>query len=341
MTPSWSVSLAEFICQATQAERVELVDLHRLPGGAIQDNYSLDLRLTTGHRSVEHALVLRTDAPSRVPFSLSRPEEHAVLSAAFAAGVRVPEPLWLCTDASVIGHDFYVMRRLEGSAAGHRLVRDAALDEQARERLVETLGRELAKLHGVEPPHQGLGFLSVPANPVKHRVAQYRSALDALPEPQPVAEYALRWLERNAPESKRTVLCHCDYRTGNYLVHHGRLAGILDWEFAAWSAPMEDVAWFCARCWRFGNWTNEAGGIGSREAFYRGYEQHEGRVIDARVVAYFEIMAAVRWAVIACQQYQRHGSGEQPSLELALTGWMLPELEAEILHSIDDFERRF
>ena len=148
----------------------------------------------------------------------------------------------------------------------------------------------------------------------------------------------MRWLEAHAPRSSELALCHSDYRTGNYLVKDGRLTGVLDWEFASWSDPMEDVAWFCARCWRFGCWAQEAGGLGSREAFYRGYEQRSGRRIDAKRIAYWEVMAAVRWAVIACLQCARHSSGEQPSLELALTGWLVPELEAEILHHIDAFE---
>ncbi len=42
-------------------------------------------------------------------------------------------------------------------------------------------------------------------------------------------------------------------------------------------------------------------------------------------------MALVRWAVIALQQAERHNSGAEPSLELALTAHVVPELEAEIL----------
>jgi aminoglycoside phosphotransferase (APT) family kinase protein len=287
---------------------------------------------------VDHALVLRTNAPSELPFSLSRAEEYTVLNTVFAAGVRVPEPLWVCKDPAVIGREFYLMRRLEGTAAGHRLVRDTALDEHTRERLVEDLGRELGKLHAVTPPSVALTFLPVPENAANTRIRLYRAALDEIREPYPGIEYGLRWLERHAPPSPRITLCHSDYRTGNYLIKNGRLTGILDWEFAAWSEPMEDVGWFCARCWRFGRWAQEAGGIGSRQAFYRGYEQQSGNRIVAGDVAYWEIMAAVRWAVIACQQYDRHSSGMQSSLELALTGWIVPELEAEILHHINVVE---
>ncbi|HEX2519494.1 MAG TPA: hypothetical protein VHK04_08145, partial [Castellaniella sp.] len=42
----------------------------------------------------------------------------------------------------------------------------------------------------------------------------------------------------------------------------------------------------------------------------------------------------VRWSVIALQQAQRNLSGEEPSLELALTGRMLPEMEFDLLEQI-------
>ncbi len=48
-------------------------------------------------------------------------------------------------------------------------------------------------------------------------------------------------------------------------------------------------------------------------------------------LGYWEVMAHVRWAVIALQQAERHASGAQESLELALTAHVVPELELEIL----------
>ena len=62
------------------------------------------------------------------------------------------------------------------------------------------------------------------------------------------------------------TLIHRDYRTGNYLVDEGRLAGVLDWEFAGWGDPREDIGWFTARCWRFGGVEREAGGIAPSRA---------------------------------------------------------------------------
>jgi aminoglycoside phosphotransferase (APT) family kinase protein len=116
---------------------------------------------------------------------------------------------------------------------------------------------------------------------------------------------------------------------------HG-LTGILDWEFAGWSDPLEDIGWFCAKCWRFGARDREAGGIGEREDFYRGYETVSGCRIDRDLVRYWEVMAHAAWAIIAIQQAQRHVSGEEKSLILALTGHIVPELEYELLTMTED-----
>jgi len=114
-------------------------------------------------------------------------------------------------------------------------------------------------------------------------------------------------------------------------VDQGDLTGILDFEFAGWSDPDEDLGWFCARCWRFGAEDLEAGGIAPRADFYRGYEGASGRHIDALAVHFWEAMAHIRWAVIALQQAHRRIAGGERSLELALTGRLVPELELSII----------
>ncbi|MNT81260.1 hypothetical protein D3C71_1836830 [compost metagenome] len=47
---------------------------------------------------------------------------------------------------------------------------------------------------------------------------------------------------------------------------------------------------------------------------------------------YWEVMAHLNWALIAIQQAERHVSGQERSLNLALTGHIVPELEWEILN---------
>jgi aminoglycoside phosphotransferase (APT) family kinase protein len=331
MPQAMRAAVERFIAQRAGARGVRMVDGMRLSGGAIQENWRIHVDIDGGSHHGEMALVLRTDAPSAVSTSHSRADEFALLQAAFAAGVTVPEPLWLCDDRECIGRPFFLMRCIAGTAAGHAIVKDAALGGDRRQ-LAERLGAELARIHSIRPPRADLAFLPACVDaPAIDAIRRLRATLDAHHAPCPALEWGLRWLQRHAPARGDIVLCHGDYRTGNYMVDAQGLSGILDWEFAAWGDPLQDIGWFCAKCWRFGTNQREAGGIGAREDFYRGYEQVSGRAVEGERVHYWEVMAHVSWAVIAIQQAERHLRGEETSLLLALTGHIVPELEFEIL----------
>ena len=324
--------LEAFLARQTGASQVQLTEMRPLSGGAIQENWRLDAEVLDGPHRGPLNLVLRTDSPSGVLESLSRQQEFALLRAAWQAGVTVPEPLWLCVDESILGRPFYVMRRVAGTALARSLVKDPSLGGD-RAVLAERLGKELAKIHAITPPRAELAFLDpVPADPAKDEVTRLRKQLDIMGRPRPVLEWGLRWCELHAPAPQTVGLVHGDFRTGNYMVDDSGLTGILDWEFCAWGDPMSDLGWFCAKCWRFGQSDLEAGGIAPRGPFYKGYEQTTGTRIDPRRVAFWELMAHLRWAVIALQQGARTLTGGEESLDLALTGRVFPpQLELEVL----------
>lgn len=326
--------LEAWLCCEAGATRAVIKELALLSGGAIQENWVMRVDVVDGPHVGSHDWVLRTDAPSAVAVSLSRAQEFAVLQVAHGAGVRVARPLWLCRDAQVLGRDFFIMERLPGVAAAHRVTRDAGVVPDG-ECLAVELGVNLAMLHAIVPPNAELAFLALPkGNPALEAIATYRGYLDELEVANPVLELGLRWCELNAPASWRVCLIHRDYRTGNYMVHAGKLAGVLDWEFAGWGDPREDLGWFTAKCWRFAGRKREAGGIARAEDFLRGYQAAGGAAVSAHELRYWQVMAHLRWAVIALQQAERHLSGRQSSLELALTGRLVVDLEYEILNLI-------
>ncbi|MFZ5757411.1 MAG: phosphotransferase family protein [Pseudomonadota bacterium] len=337
--------VSAFLAAQAGAVSVRIDNLKKLSGGAIQENWAADIVVEGGPRAGTIPAVIRCDAPSGVGHSHTRAQEFALLSAAFAAGVTVPEPLWL-GDRSVFGRDFFVMRRAAGTAAGHRLVKDVSLGGD-RAALTRRLGEEIAKIQRVQPS-QGLAFLEKPSvHPALHFVAQSRAYLDAYHTPYPALEWGLRWLEKNVPDASswsagRLVLAHRDFRTGNYMVDAGGLTAVLDWEFAAWSHPLEDLGWLCARCWRFGQQgdAKAVGGIGTRADLLAGYNAVAGAKVQAADLFYWEVFGELRWAMIAIQQGERHVSGREPSLELALTSHIVPELELHVLRLTGlDFSR--
>ncbi len=162
-------------------------------------------------------------------------------------------------------------------------------------------------------------------------IAEMRARIDTLGRPRPQLEWALRFLETHPPAARAPVLCHRDFRSGNIMIDNGRITAVLDWEFAAWGDPHEDLGWFTARCWCFGQDALEAGGIGPLDAFLDGYAAEAGWRPDAAIVRHWQLAATIRWAIIAAGQAARHLSGRETSLELALTGHMVPELEFDAL----------
>ncbi|HVI88598.1 MAG TPA: phosphotransferase family protein [Dongiaceae bacterium] len=338
-------ALIDFIARQTGGKVIELEIEGKLGGGAIQENWALSLALEGGSHAGKHALVLRTDAATGIAESRSRVQEFALIKAAHAAGMTVPEPLWLDESGAITGKPFTILRRLSG-VAEPRLVLGRLSDlaesgeiEEPGDVLVHHLGQELARLHQVVPAKapSGLGFLpTVNKDLIRQRVADYRRWLDRLPEAQPVLEWALNWIEDRAPEVERITLCHRDFRLGNIMIEEGALRGILDFEFAGWSDPDEDLGWFCARCWRFGAYDKEAGGLGSKAAFFAGYAEIAGRQPDPQRVRFWEIVAALRWALIALDQGERCFAGGERRIELALTALRAIECEYDLLLEIDD-----
>jgi hypothetical protein len=113
------------------------------------------------------------------------------------------------------------------------------------------------------------------------------------------------------------------------------VTAILDWEFAGWGDPDEDSGWFCCKGWRFARLDREAGGIVAREAFYRAYERASGRRPDPDRVRFWEVLANVRWAIIALQQSDRYLIQGERDLVTAIIGRRATECDLELLMLLD------
>ncbi len=316
-------ALAAWLAGAAGARRAHIRRVALLDGGAVQQNWALDATFDGGALAGDRALVLRANFQTPLPASRSKADEFAILKRVHEAGVVVPEPLFLCGGRTIIGEPFFVMRRMSGSAARAPLLTAASRDGFG-DALGAELARQLARIHALD------GRPGRPDNAARSLIAEYRTWLADLADAGPVPGRALNWLATNAPDRPAARLIHGDFRTGNFLVEQGRLTGILDWEFAGPGDPAEDIGWLCARCWRGGARENEAGGLTTREAFLRAYEAAGGAAIDTEIIAYWEIMAHLRWALIARQQARRAQAGEAPRHELIEAAGRIAGLDADI-----------
>lgn len=304
-----------------------------LVGGACQDNFRVDLRTAPGELGTVKRLVLRSDAKRSLPGSLGRREEFEVIRAAVRHGVPTPRVFWLAPGLVREGADAYFMEWVDGESIGAKVVRDPSLAE-ARRGLPDALAGALARIHAITPADEPGIPLPLPVDPIDSAIRAQYEALDRIPEPHPGLELALRWLRDHKPDRRERTLVHGDFRTGNFIVAQSGLAAVLDWEFAHFGDPMEDVAWLCVRDWRFGQLAHAAGGIARRETFFEAYERACGRTVPEEVVHYWEVMGNVRWAIGAVAQGLRYSEGHE-DLELIAIARRALEMEFEALRLIE------
>jgi aminoglycoside phosphotransferase (APT) family kinase protein len=315
---------------AVEAHGAKLNDVKPLHGGACQENFRVDLELS----GEPLRLALRSDAPTSLPKSIRRDVEFDVIAEAVKAGVKTPAARWRTKGLLRPGADAYFLDWANGEAIGRRVVRNPEL-EGARKALPEQLAESLAKLHRVTPATApGLGVSRPSHGPARTGLDELRRQLDGVPGVYPAVEFALRWLEARAPSSEETVLCHGDFRTGNFLVAPEGLTAILDWEFSHFGSPYEDLAWLSVRDWRFNRLDKPVGGFAERAPFYAAYEQHSGRAVDLNAVLWWEVVSNLRWAVGSVYQGERYLSGEQTDLELIAIARRNVEMEFEALRLI-------
>ena len=264
-----------------------------------------------------------------------------MLQAAFAAGVTVPEPLFACADPAVFGKPFFVMRRASGTAAAHRITRDPTLDP-ALPAIAERLGQELARIHTIRPPRPDLGFLSPDeqSGPVQ-QIAGFRAYLDAPSRRRGrCSNGACAGSRRTCPRRSPPVLCHHDFRTGNYLLDGARLTGDPRLGICRLGRSRTRIsAGFAARVGALPGSTARPAGSPTAPRFTAATRARAAPSSTRERVRFWEVLASVRWAVIALQQSDRHMLGGERSLDLALTGRRATECELEILMLLDCRER--
>ncbi|HXM58304.1 MAG TPA: phosphotransferase, partial [Candidatus Dormibacteraeota bacterium] len=182
-------------------------------------------------------------------------------------------------------------------------------------------------------PLAGLDGLGEPSPPAR-LLAERRGEMDALGEPRPVFELALRWLAERAPATGPPALVHGDFRLGNVIVGPEGLRAVLDWELAHAGDPAEDLGWFCVRAWRFGRDRLPAGGLGSREALLEAYAAAGGAPVDAAGLRFWEVYGTLRWGIMCGIQAAAHLTGAVRSVELAAIGRRACEMEWALLELI-------
>jgi len=292
-------------------------DVRQFPGGASNLTYLLTYP--------SRALVLRrppAGAKARSAHDMRR--EHTIQSRLAPVFPYVARMVAFCDDHDVIGSDFYVMERLEGTILRQDPPSGTILRPDEAGALARRFLDVLVELHAVEPSRAGLGDLGRGAGYVGRQVAgwsdRYRAArTDDVGD----LEAVMSWLDEHQPGDVATCVIHNDFRLDNVVLAPGadglRVVGVLDWEMATLGDPLmdlggalaywvqadDDPAYLALR-----RQPSHLPGMPTRAEMVAHYTARTGLSVTPGQWRFYEVFGLFRLAVIAQQIYYRYHRGQ-------------------------------
>ncbi len=239
--------------------------------------------------------------------------EHKIIAALAPTAVPVAPTYGLCSDTTVNGAPFYVMKFVDGLVLNDSTV-TKALSLSDRHALGFHVIDVLATLHRLDPDAVGLGDLGRKEAYLARQLRRWTKQWDASKTDElPAMEETRRLLEERMPAQIGSAIVHGDYRLGNMIVQGPRILAVLDWELCTLGDPLADVGYL------MNAWTSPeeveaagegdqaptaAGGFPTREALCARYEAATGR--DLSGINYYRAFSHWRLAAIGQGVYKRY-----------------------------------
>ena len=284
--------------------------LERLSGGASQETYRLEIDTAAGPQVIAWRREAGGEAAARDGLQIGIANEARLWRAALAVGVPVPQIMAEHDREDGLGEGVF-MPWLSGQTLGFRIVKDQSFSK-LQPSLAFQCGRILARIHRIDTTASGLTAFLPHATP-RELVTDTWSRYQSYGTPQPMIDYAARWLLDHLPPACRPALTHGDFRNGNLMVNVDGIVAVLDWELAHIGDPMRDLGWLCTCSWRFGRHDRPVGGFGDYADLFAGYRAESGVEVDRDAVHFWEVFGSFWWAVgcLTMADQYRHGPDRQ------------------------------
>ena len=273
-------------------------------------------------RTSDREFVLRrppVGAKIKTAHDMSR--EYRILSHLHPVYHKVPQPLFFCSDETVIGAPFYVMERVRGIILRAHSPKGLELSPETMRSLSETFVENLVEIHQVDYEVAGLGDLGQPVGYISRQVEGWtKRYYNARTDDVAAIESLALWLSEHAPnDSNRSALIHNDYKYDNVVLATedlSKIIAVLDWEMATIGDPLMDLGtalgyWVDAddtEEWqRYGFGLTKLPGSLNRSEVLEHYARRSGSEISDTVFYY--TYGLFKIAVIVQQIYFRYRQG--------------------------------
>jgi aminoglycoside phosphotransferase (APT) family kinase protein len=213
------------------------VMLSQFKGGQSNPTYLIETPL--------RRYVLRRKPPGKLlPSAHAVDREYRVISALYAQGFPVAEPVLYCADEAIIGTAFFLMAYVEGRVFWEPQM--PGPNPAERVAVYDAMNATLARLHSFDPAAIGLSDYGRGENYVARQVErwskQYRaSQTEAIDE----MERLIGWLPEHLPPAQQPRVVHGDYRLDNIILAADApaIAAVLDWELSTLGDPLADFSY--------------------------------------------------------------------------------------------------
>lgn len=240
---------------------------------------------------------------------------------ALAGLYPVPEMLAFCEDESVIGAEFYVMKRINGIIPRANLPKTLNLSQEETRQLCTNVIDQLINLHQIDIKATGLVALGNGEGYVKRQIDGWsKRFVQARTENVENFETVMQWLQDNMPTKEYISLIHNDYRMDNVILDPEQtmnIIGVLDWEMATIGDPLMDLGnsmayWVQADDDAYlqsvRRQPSHLDGMLTRKEIVEYYSKKTG--IEIENWSFYEVYGFFRLAVIVQQIYYRYHHGQ-------------------------------
>ena len=330
--------ISAWLAERLHADDVEIADLVHHADGFSWQTYTFTARWRdeAGRESVRGYAVRREPEDGVLaPYDI-RAQYALHRQLVGRPGIPMPELYWLELDPSVLGMPLYAMERIVGTVPSPMARQPFAGGDEA------AIGAQfvaiLAAIHAVDWRALDMGDNNASSTEVTRVAAMAelerweRFYESSTIREVPAIRAAFAWARDNMVTSDRLVLCHGDYRTGNFLLRDRSIVGVLDWELAHVGDPVEDLAWAALPAFR-----GRSGLVGHMLAerdFLECYERHTGLRVNPDSLRFWSVINHVKAASIFLRGARAFEDGRSNDLRLAMLGHRSTQLLADLLAEI-------
>jgi len=272
--------------------------------------------------------------------------EYRIMQALKPVYTCVPDVLYYTDDKSVIGSEFFVMRKVEGQVIKETIPDEWGFSAADTRRFCRQFWEKLIELHQVDYNAAGLEDFGKPQGYIQRQILGWNGRYERVITPD-VGEFCdvREWLETNMPPGcGHHAILHGDYRIDNVILGNRdptKIQAVLDWEICALGEPLMDLGNALAYWMEPDDppylkalqmQPSTAEGMMSRSEILALYSERTGS--DTSDFLFYLVYGYFRNAVILQQIYYRYYHGQTQDERFRLLGVATRNLAEHCRHLI-------